>query len=315
MDDFDALYETICQQPGESTPRLMYADLLDERNEAGDQNRAQFIRAQVELARIGPPRLRVEGNAKLKSPYRWTVAVDGYEVRVGQRVDLHFVREDSVKALWRKPLPGLLVERVQPLDRASGLVTLHLHKDDYADRYPYDRVTELNKVCRKTGAQWPTWVRLPDGCGFAALNPNRPAGHFTSLLYMPAAVRSSGSRYGMTVTVTAGFCSRVCCSYAVWESYGDLFSRYNPISRVELLDEPSSEVIRLSNTESVFSLIPPNNATVITMTDKEYASFGDGDEPEREVDRRLLAKRWPKVIEWQTNCAENRLYHVGEPLN
>ncbi|MBA4188846.1 MAG: hypothetical protein C0467_12685 [Planctomycetaceae bacterium] len=46
-DQHDALYRAICAEPDEDTPRLVYADLIEE---AGDGTRAAFIRAQVELA-------------------------------------------------------------------------------------------------------------------------------------------------------------------------------------------------------------------------------------------------------------------------
>src|SRR5262245_13326957 len=45
----DALYRAICAQPDEDTPRLAYADLVEE---DGDVARAAFIRAQVALARV-----------------------------------------------------------------------------------------------------------------------------------------------------------------------------------------------------------------------------------------------------------------------
>ena len=48
MTPHDALYSAICAQPDEDTPRLAFADLVDE---DGDSARAAFIRTQVELAR------------------------------------------------------------------------------------------------------------------------------------------------------------------------------------------------------------------------------------------------------------------------
>jgi uncharacterized protein (TIGR02996 family) len=45
----DALYRAICAEPDEDTPRLAFADLVDEE---GDHHRAGFIRAQVALARV-----------------------------------------------------------------------------------------------------------------------------------------------------------------------------------------------------------------------------------------------------------------------
>jgi uncharacterized protein (TIGR02996 family) len=49
MTDGDALYAAILADPDEDTPRLIYADWLDEN---GRPERAEFIRAQVELARV-----------------------------------------------------------------------------------------------------------------------------------------------------------------------------------------------------------------------------------------------------------------------
>jgi len=49
MTPHDALYAAICAQPDEDTPRLAFADLLDE---DGDAARAAFIRTQVQLARV-----------------------------------------------------------------------------------------------------------------------------------------------------------------------------------------------------------------------------------------------------------------------
>lgn len=45
----DALYRAICEYPDEDTPRLAFADLIEEE---GDGLRAAFIRTQVELARV-----------------------------------------------------------------------------------------------------------------------------------------------------------------------------------------------------------------------------------------------------------------------
>jgi len=46
MTDLALLHAAILAEPGEDTPRLAYADALDERNEPGDADRAAFIRIQ-----------------------------------------------------------------------------------------------------------------------------------------------------------------------------------------------------------------------------------------------------------------------------
>ncbi len=46
-----ALLADILAKPDDDLPRLVYADWLDERDGAGDRERAEFIRVQVELAK------------------------------------------------------------------------------------------------------------------------------------------------------------------------------------------------------------------------------------------------------------------------
>src|SRR3954452_6679514 len=48
MGDHDALVRAVCAHPDDDTPRLIYADFIEEHGEA---DRAAFVRAQVELAR------------------------------------------------------------------------------------------------------------------------------------------------------------------------------------------------------------------------------------------------------------------------
>lgn len=51
MSDHDAFRAAITANPDDDTPRLVYADFLEEHDEP---ERAAFIRAQVELARVLP---------------------------------------------------------------------------------------------------------------------------------------------------------------------------------------------------------------------------------------------------------------------
>src|SRR5207249_899359 len=49
VNDHDALLRAICEHPDDDTPRLIFADFLEENGEA---DRAAFVRAQVEAARL-----------------------------------------------------------------------------------------------------------------------------------------------------------------------------------------------------------------------------------------------------------------------
>lgn len=72
-DSHDALYRAICAKPDEDTPRLAFADLLEEH---GDALRARFIRTQVELSR-GKHYDAPAVTARLREPdamHGWTMA-------------------------------------------------------------------------------------------------------------------------------------------------------------------------------------------------------------------------------------------------
>lgn len=53
--DLDALLAAVLASPEDDTPRLVYADALEERAGPGDVKRAEFIRVQCELATIQNP--------------------------------------------------------------------------------------------------------------------------------------------------------------------------------------------------------------------------------------------------------------------
>src|SRR5262245_34845244 len=52
LSDRDALLAAIRANPEDDTPRLMFADWLDEQGDAASVTRAEFIRLQCELARL-----------------------------------------------------------------------------------------------------------------------------------------------------------------------------------------------------------------------------------------------------------------------
>lgn len=86
-----AFLSAICAEPADDSPRLVYADWLEERGLKGDAERAAFIRVQCELARI-PRRLTVVVHTLHKSiarskPFRISI-YRAAGVRVGDLLDL-----------------------------------------------------------------------------------------------------------------------------------------------------------------------------------------------------------------------------------
>lgn len=89
MTDRDALYAAVLAAPDDDTPRLVFADWCDD---AGDADRAAFIRAQVEAARAEPwSPVRRDADARA-APH---LEAAGYEWRQAVGVPYHapeFVR-------------------------------------------------------------------------------------------------------------------------------------------------------------------------------------------------------------------------------
>ncbi|MBY0460810.1 MAG: TIGR02996 domain-containing protein [Gemmataceae bacterium] len=50
MNEREALLRAVCENPDDDTPRLVFADWLQENGDEHDQARAEFIRAQVRSA-------------------------------------------------------------------------------------------------------------------------------------------------------------------------------------------------------------------------------------------------------------------------
>jgi uncharacterized protein (TIGR02996 family) len=67
MTDRDALLRSICANPDDDAPRLIYADWLDEH---GDPLQAEFIRLQIEFARCSEPSRRKLLAAREKELWR-----------------------------------------------------------------------------------------------------------------------------------------------------------------------------------------------------------------------------------------------------
>ncbi|HUR52974.1 MAG TPA: TIGR02996 domain-containing protein, partial [Gemmataceae bacterium] len=93
MTDGDALLATILAEPDEDTPRLMFADWLEEE---GRRERAEFIRTQIELART-PERDVVPWNRRV-------VALQATEKRI---LALRFAEWVAAMRAAGGPLEGL----------------------------------------------------------------------------------------------------------------------------------------------------------------------------------------------------------------
>jgi len=77
MSDEHALLAAIRANPDEDTPRLMYADWLDEQGGESNTDRAEYIRLEIEFARTFPEK-------------RWSKAKDEARKRARQLFAKHY---------------------------------------------------------------------------------------------------------------------------------------------------------------------------------------------------------------------------------
>ncbi|QJW99599.1 TIGR02996 domain-containing protein [Frigoriglobus tundricola] len=132
MSDHDALLRAIGEHPEEDTPRLMYADWLEEQ---GESDRADFVRNQVELARCDSNDLsrylRVRKNVYYLTTFvpRWKAELpqlEGIEWGDFNRGLIEEVRAASGAPLVRHAaavfaVPGIHVLRFTRLNEGRGL--------------------------------------------------------------------------------------------------------------------------------------------------------------------------------------------------
>jgi uncharacterized protein (TIGR02996 family) len=94
--DGDALLRAICESPWEDTPRLVYADWLDEN---GQPERAEFIRVQIEVAKL--PSGERYGHPLARRSYELLMLGDPSKVSVRRR------EAKRPKKPWSATLPAL----------------------------------------------------------------------------------------------------------------------------------------------------------------------------------------------------------------
>lgn len=100
MTDRDSLRQAILASPDDDTPRLVFADWLDEHGNADDRVRAAFIRQSCDLARMEPwgreyRKLRVQVNKLLgRNEKKWSAGLERQALHV--RFARGFVEEVTV---------------------------------------------------------------------------------------------------------------------------------------------------------------------------------------------------------------------------
>lgn len=172
------LYRAILADPEDDTVRLAWADALEE---AGDEERAEFVRAQVELAKW-PIHKQLhdttgEGRVLFKSRggpdyYEFTMATRD-EVVIGDRVDFPRHGKEGKKP---RILPGLRVVRIVGDDRPANPATVIACRDEYSKTQAAKTIalrSRSSTIHAKHEATWRRGARC-ERCGGTAREPIAP---------------------------------------------------------------------------------------------------------------------------------------------
>jgi uncharacterized protein (TIGR02996 family) len=249
------LYASVVANPRDDTVRLVYCDALDETGDIDNEQRAEFIRNQIELATIGPPRLTLEGMLAGHGPnYYQITAIESDGLKRGQRVDFKGdILGQSRKKQTNKR--GLLVHNVEPDDPALGSVLVTLKEDEHSKPYPKKLVSELTKRCEYlitplpnasmdlwTPAIPPTGERVGDWVGdlldfrIGVIAKPPPNGHRIEREWLERYVHNHSRGFWCW---ERGFISRIGCTWQHWGLFGDYLVERTPICNVELTGYPT----------------------------------------------------------------------------
>ena len=154
MSDLEALYRAVLADPADDTPRLVYADALED---AGESDRAAFVRGQVELARVpewDPAAVRAtHHDRRLITGGTWGDDLPALPAGVAWAA-----------APFRRGLPGAV--RVQDVAAFVG------HADALFGQYPLDSLELVGlrheDIAALEGCRWLgriTRLGLPEGAG------------------------------------------------------------------------------------------------------------------------------------------------------
>ena len=119
-DTGNALLKAIVANPEEDTPRLVYADYLQEN---GDDERAEFIRVQVQLSRTEYPDLRARESALLAANHeRWLRVLCPACGGSGFNAEIDWPASNGCMACDGSGEIGGLTESVHPTTFARGFL-------------------------------------------------------------------------------------------------------------------------------------------------------------------------------------------------
>jgi uncharacterized protein (TIGR02996 family) len=116
MDERKALLKVIAANPDEDTPRLIYADWLDEHGDENDRARAQFIRDQIEYTHTHPA-----------EPRFGVIVRRAYELEQQHGADWlgSLTKLKKLAFQFRRGFPGSVYADAEPFLKAQAAILKH----------------------------------------------------------------------------------------------------------------------------------------------------------------------------------------------
>jgi uncharacterized protein (TIGR02996 family) len=274
------LLAAILANPDDDNVRLVYADWLQEH---GDDARAEFIRVQIELAKL-PPKPRelfvADGAGK---------RMEGLGVALTPRGDGHYSVSDAER--------GLSIESFVPDERVD--VYAHLARGDRIGwlrglRYVKHVENRNEIIFRKDSGSGP-WIGATLANRERELLIGSPAGPWGANAWFSDWLSSLGHQWpggdgDPSWEFRRGFVEALTCSAADWLAHADAILAEHPVRRVRLTTRPE-----FGSTSSVRTRDRPHNTRTVWAT---IAGRRVNTEPIFEgeaFELYLLEARWPGV--------------------
>lgn len=243
--DVELLRKAVAENPYEDVPRLAFADALDERGNNDDAARAEFIRTQIAMHKLGPRRLEIHAIPIPRGDDYMEVVGSHPKVNVGDRVDV--VSPYLARARGRgKPQRfwGWRVTKILPDDPALDTVRVALRRDEHSKPYPFREIKRLGLRCRELWVPFrvASWI----DCPFPEPVNDDEIRHYvgrhpytvwaddkpTVQVYHYTADFGDGEA---SWQFTRGFVSEIICSWSHWKLWGDWLVKYEPVTDVKLI--------------------------------------------------------------------------------
>jgi uncharacterized protein (TIGR02996 family) len=254
MTDLEALHRAILDHPDDDTPRLIYADALED---VGESDRAAMIRAQVELARVpdsDPFAVRCRTHNKpLVTGVPWMRELP--ELPEGL---------DWALPPFRRGFPAA----VQTRNGAAGFTT---HADRLFAEHPIESlevdVVQANQVVRLAGCKWLsriTQLTLRDGLGQSIARRVLGSEHLTRLTELHVGARLTTPSAALAVFESAAFKRLTAFSYREDRPYHSVIT-----GLARLADPPRLRRLNLSGNRATAEHVARLVAAPALMTVEE----------------------------------------------